>query len=101
MNGCHISKALADVGSYWQAHCSQYVSQLITSNFIFSSELFDKLAVISLLCNSWRGPSPGAAGSFSPLLCVFTPREKWSTQAKDYKKEDVSGEGSKLNLKLV
>lgn len=35
MNGCHISKALADLGSYWQAHHSQHVSQLITSNFIF------------------------------------------------------------------
>lgn len=34
-NGCHISKALADLGSYWQAHHSQHVSQLITSNFIF------------------------------------------------------------------
>lgn len=35
MNGCHISKALADLGSHWQAHHSQRVSQLITSNFIF------------------------------------------------------------------
>lgn len=35
MNGHHISKALADLGSYWQAHHSQHVSQLITSNFIF------------------------------------------------------------------
>lgn len=35
MNGCHISKALGDLGSYWQAHHSQHVSQLITSNFIF------------------------------------------------------------------
>lgn len=58
MNGRHISKALADLGSYWQAHCSQYVSQLITSNFIFLSVLFDKLAVISLFCNSGRCPSP-------------------------------------------
>lgn len=28
-------QALADLGSYWQAHHSQHVSQLITSNFIF------------------------------------------------------------------
>lgn len=76
MNGCHISNALADLGSYWQAHCSQYVSQLITSNFIFLSVLFDKLSVIFLFCNSEHCPSPGDAWKFFSLsLLLHIQRE--------------------------